>query len=106
MGKQTGGLASEQIATPQTVLRMAEKCQPGWTCRIRLRPVVRTQDTAHYILIDGDAESQCNLLGNARTAPTGIAPLHGHDGVDEFFVWPLRAGATPALGRKQPAVLS
>jgi hypothetical protein len=32
MGLQGGGLASEQIATPQTVLCMAEKCRPGWTC--------------------------------------------------------------------------
>ena len=32
MGPQAGGLASEQIATPKTVLRMTEKCQPGWTC--------------------------------------------------------------------------
>jgi hypothetical protein len=43
---------------------------------------VSAQDTAHYILIDLDAESQRDLLGNARTAPTGIAPLHGHDGID------------------------
>jgi hypothetical protein len=67
---------------------------------------VSAQDTAHHILIDLDAESQNDLLGNARTAPMGIAPLHGHDGVNEFSVRSLRAGSTPALGRKQPAVLS
>ena len=37
---------------------------------------------------------------------TGIAPFHGHHGVDEFLVGSLRAGSTPALGRKQQAVLS
>jgi hypothetical protein len=67
---------------------------------------VTAQDTANYILIDLDAESQHDLLGNARTAPTGIAPLPGHDGVDEFLVRSLRAGSTPALGRKQQAVLA
>lgn len=29
---QGGGFASEQIATPQTVLHVAEKRQPGWAC--------------------------------------------------------------------------
>ena len=64
------------------------------------------QNTANYILIDLDAESQRDLLGNARTAPTGIPPLHSHDGVDKFSVRSLRAGSTPALGRKQQAVLA
>src|SRR6516162_5788849 len=84
----------------------AENCQPGGTRRFRFRPVVTTQDAPHYILIDLDVESQRDLLGNPRTAPTGIASLHGYHGVDEFLVRSLRAGATPALRRKQHAVLS
>jgi len=47
-----------------------------------------------------------DLAAECENSPTGIAPLHGHDGVNEFFVRSLRAGATPALGRKQHAVLS
>jgi len=64
------------------------------------------QHTADNILIDRDAESQRDLLRNARTTPAGITVLHGHDGVDEVFVGSLRAGATPVSGRKQDAVLS
>src|SRR5215471_8725654 len=64
------------------------------------------QHTADNVLIDLDAESQRDLLRNARTTPAGITLLHGHDGVDEVFVGSLRAGATPVSRRKQDAVLS
>src|SRR5437016_5843358 len=36
----------------------------------------------------------------------GITPFHFNDGVDEFFLRSIRARPTPALGRKQHAVLS
>jgi hypothetical protein len=36
----------------------------------------------------------------------GITPLQFNDCVDEFFIRPFRARLTPALGRKQQAVLS
>jgi hypothetical protein len=64
------------------------------------------QHTADNVLIDLDAESQRDLLRNARTTPAGITLLHGHDDVDEVFVGSLRAGAPPVSGRKQDAVLS
>jgi hypothetical protein len=62
--------APEQITTPQTVLHMVEKRQPRWA-GIRVRPVVKAQDSANYVLIDLDAKSQCNLLGDPRTASCG-----------------------------------
>jgi hypothetical protein len=67
---------------------------------------MNAQDTANNILVDLDAESQCDLLSNAGTAPAGITPFHCDDGVDEVFVRSLRARATPALARKQHAALS
>ena len=67
---------------------------------------MNAQDTANNILVDLDAESQRDLLSNAGTAPAGITPFHCNDGVDEFFLRSLRARPTPALGRKQHAVLS
>src|SRR5438132_3877017 len=38
MCSHCGGFAAEQIATPQTILRVAEKREPGWTSRFR--PVI------------------------------------------------------------------
>src|SRR5205823_2725201 len=66
MCSQCGGFAAEQIATPQTILRVAEKREPGWTSRFR--PVMNAQDTANHILIDLDGEGQHDLLGNSGTA--------------------------------------
>ena len=67
MCSQGGGFAAEQIATPQTILRVAEKREPGWTSRFR--PVMNAQDTANNILVDLDGESQRDLLGNSGTTP-------------------------------------
>src|SRR6266478_9887304 len=88
MCSQCGGFASEQIATPQTILRVAEKGEPGWASRFR--PVMNAQDTANNILIDLDGESQRDLLGNSGTAPVGITPFHFNHGVDEFFLRSIR----------------
>ena len=74
--------------------------------RIRFRPVMNAEDTANYILVDGDAESQGDLLGDAGTTPVAIPPFQFNDGVDEFCMRSLRARRTPALVRKQHAVLS
>jgi hypothetical protein len=67
---------------------------------------MKAQDTANNVLIDLDAESQRDLLGDAGTAPVGITTFHCNDGVDELSLRPLRARPTPVLGRKQHAVLS
>jgi hypothetical protein len=52
---------------------------------------MNTQDTANYILIDLYAESQLDLLGDARTAPAGISSFHGNDRVDDVLVRSFRA---------------
>src|SRR5262249_55296901 len=69
-------------------------------------PVVNNQNPAHHILVDLDAKNQPDLLGNAGTAPTRVAPFHGNHRIDEIFTWSLRTGPTPGFGRKQDAVLS
>jgi Replication initiator protein A len=45
--------------------------------------VMNPQDTANNILVDINAESQCDLLGNPGTAPAGF---HFNDGVYAFFL--------------------
>jgi hypothetical protein len=47
---------------------------------------MNTQDTTDHILIDLDAESQRDLLGNAGTTPIGITPFHLNNGVDYLFL--------------------
>jgi len=91
VGSQGCRFASEQIPAPQTVLRVAEKGEPGRTLRIRIWPVVSAQDPADYVFVDFNSESQGDLFGNARTAPGGILPLHGKHGVDEFLSRSLRS---------------
>ena len=68
--------------------------------------VMNGQDTANHILVDIDAESQRDLLGDAGTATGAIMPLHFNDGVDQLLLRSLRARPTPALGREQHAVPS
>ena len=72
---------------------------------MRFRPVMNAEDTANHILVDGNAESQGDLLGDAGTTPVEIPPFQFNDGIDEFFIRSFRAGRTPALVRKQHAVL-
>jgi hypothetical protein len=67
---------------------------------------VNRKDTANNILVDLDAESQRDLLGDAGTAPVRITAFHCDDGSDDGFVRSLRARPMPALACKQHAVPS
>src|SRR5215472_3371830 len=100
VGTQRCRLAPEQIHTPEAVLHVAEERQPGWASRIRFRPVMNAEDTANHIFVDGNAESQRDLLGDAGTTPVEIAPFQFNDCLDEFFLRSFRARLTPALERK------
>jgi hypothetical protein len=67
---------------------------------------MNAEDTANNILLDCNAESQRDLLGNSGAAPVEITPFQFNDCVDEFFIRSFRARLTPALARKQHAILS
>jgi hypothetical protein len=62
------------------------------------------QDAPDYVFINGDAESQGNLLSDSRAAPGWIALFCADHGIDEFFGGSLWTGLTPALRRKQYVV--
>ena len=106
MGTQRSRLAPEQIHTPEAVFHVAEERQPGWASGFRFRLVMNAEDTPNHILVDGNAESQRDLLGDTGTTPVEITPFQFNDCVDEFFIRSFRARRTPALERKQYAVLS
>ena len=103
---QGGRFASEQIYTPEAVLELPNEGQPGWTPGGRFRSVVTGENPSNHVLVDGDGESQGNLLSDARTAPGGIALLHLDNGFKEFFVGSFGAGPTPALGGEEQAILA
>ena len=67
---------------------------------------MNAQDAANNILVDSNAESQRDLLGDAGATPVGITPFQFNDGLDEFFIRSFRARLALALEGKQPAVLS
>src|SRR6516225_11983230 len=105
IGPQFGRFATEQIATPQAVLGVPKKRKPARATRTRFGAVVHTQNSANDILVDRDSENQRDLLGDAGTAPAGIAALHGDHGINELFIRPFRARPGAAFGRKQLAIL-
>ena len=96
MRTQGCGLASEQIAAPQAVLHMAEKRQPRWA-GIRVRPVVKAQDSANYVPIDLDAKSQRNLLGDSRIA-RGFRRFISTTAVMSSLLGPFGPGRRRTLG--------
>ena len=65
---------------------MAEEREPGWASRIRFRPVMNTEDTANHILVDGNAESQGDLLGDAGTTPVEITPFQFNDCIPSIHI--------------------
>ena len=76
MRSQRCGFTAEQIATPQTVLHVARSVSQDGPPRVRFRPVMNSQDTTNNILVDFNAASQRDLLGDSGTTPVGITPLH------------------------------
>ena len=105
-GPQRGRFAPEQIYTPEAVLHVANEGQPGWTTGVLFRPIVAGENPSNNVFVDGDVESQGNLLSNSRTAPGGITLLHLDDGFNEFFVGPLWSGLTSVLGGEEQAIFS
>src|SRR5215467_7491129 len=79
VGPQHGRFAPEQIHAPKAIFHVAEEREPGPSSRMRFRPVTNAKDTANHILLDDDAESQGDLLGDAGTAPIWITLLHFDD---------------------------
>jgi len=82
---QENGFAAEEIDAPETILRMADECQPRWT-RVTgvAASVVLCEHATHDIFIDVDAEGMGDLLGDAYTAEPGVSALQLNNRRDEF----------------------
>jgi hypothetical protein len=62
------------------------------------------QNPAHHVLVDLDAESMRDLLGNPGTAEARIAVLHLEDHGNQFLRRTLGSGPTTRLTREQQTV--
>ena len=51
MASQDRRLAPEQVDAPQAILRMPQERQPGRTTRVGCRSIVRSEHSAHHVLL-------------------------------------------------------
>src|SRR6266581_945997 len=83
-------------------MKVSQDGPPG----VLFRSVVTGENPSNHVFVDGDGESQGNLLSDARTAPGGIKLLHLDDGINEFSTGSSGPGPPPLLGREEVAILS
>src|SRR6202158_4275046 len=92
---------SEQIDAPHAVLHVSDERETGGSLISGGRAEMPSEDAAHDILVDLDAERMGYLLGNARTTEARIAVLHFEDRRDEILRGPFRPGSLTGSGREQ-----
>ena len=61
-----------------------------------IRLVVGDENSAYNILIEFQAKRQIDLLCNAGTTVSWIAPFHRNDGINDFSGWSLWTWLAPA----------
>ena len=103
-GAQDGRFAAKQIETPQTVFRVTEDGEPGWSKRVRCGTVPNGENATHDVLVEGNAEGQGDLLSDPRTTPSWIPPLHLDDRGDDVRGGPLRSRLSRHLGRRESPI--
>src|SRR5262245_17266326 len=102
MAAQEERFAAKQIDTPQAVLHVPDKAQPGRTIVPCSGSIVLRKHAADNVFVDIDAKGTRDLLCDAGTASTGIAALELDDRVDELLRWPLWARAPMTTRREKP----
>ena len=95
-----------RVRAPETVLDVTEESQPGRPAGVRLGSVMSSQNAPDEVFINGDAERQSNLLGDARAAPGGIALFGGDNCVNEFFGGTLGTGLAHGFRGEKQVVLA
>ena len=95
MAAQDDRFNAEQIDTPDTIFRLSDKGQPGWTIAMRLGSSACGKYATHDILVDLDTKGMSDLVGDADTTELGIAVFHLDDSRDELLGRPFRARLSP-----------
>ncbi len=75
VGFEDQGLAAKEADTPQTVLGVSEKSEPGRAICARFWTVVLGQYAADDILVDRYVEDPRDLLGDPAAAEAAISPF-------------------------------
>src|SRR5262245_18070783 len=75
MAAQTDRFAAEQIDTPQAVLQMPDKAQPGRAIASGFGSIVLREHAADDVFVDIAAKGPRDLLGDAGTADPAIAAV-------------------------------
>jgi hypothetical protein len=73
---------------------------------LRILDVAEIKTVPYDKDVDGDAERQSNLLGDARAAPGGIALFGGDNRVNEFFGRTLGTWLAHAFRGEKQVVLA
>ena len=76
VGPQRGRLAAEQIHTPETVVHVAQECQPGEAIGVLSRQVLMGENPANHVFIELNVERQGHLLGDSRTTSSPGSRKH------------------------------
>jgi hypothetical protein len=63
---------------------VSDSRKPRGAIAARRRSVVAYQNAPDDILIDRDAESACDLLGNLAAAEVRVAPFHPDQRIDQL----------------------
>lgn len=106
MGAQGGRFAPEQVNTPEAVLHVSEEGQPGRTGGMVFRSIVVDEDPSNGVFVDGNAESEGDLLSDAGTPPGRVAELHLEDGLNNFLTGSFWTRSAPAWGGEKEAIFS
>ncbi len=85
MVSEREGLTSEEIHAPQTILHLAEECEPGRPITTRFRRGRLNENSANQIFVDRDPKGPRNNQGHSWAAEAGIVALEFHNGTNEFF---------------------
>jgi hypothetical protein len=76
---------------------VAQESQPRRTTGGLSRPVVMGENPSNHVFVDLDVKRQGDLLGDSRTSPVGITPLHFDDRMNEFCARSFRAWLSSAI---------
>ena len=82
----------EHIETPEAVLQVSNEGQPGWTPGILFRSVVTGENPSNHVFVDGDAESQGNLLSMRGQPQVGSRCFIGTTASRSSWLGPLGPG--------------